>query len=156
MNAFKSILAAAALTSLGVPAAAQMVEADHDEVSAALEAGGYPAEILGSGGARFIGSDYEGAKFGVIFFGCDDEGDGCKSVMLFSRFTNDTGISKEQMNDYAADNRWARFYVDGDGDLVMEQDVDLEDGGMSQELFIDNVQYFVAAMVKFIGWAGEQ
>ena len=156
MNAFKTMLAATALTTLSVPAAAQMVEADQGEVAAALEAGGYPAEILGSGGARFIASEYEGAKFGIIFFGCDDNGDACKTVMIFSRFSNEGNITKAQMNDYAADNRWARFYVDGEGDLVMEQDVDLEDGGMSQELFIDNVQYFVAAMVKFIGWAGDQ
>lgn len=57
------------------------------------------------------------------------------------------------MNSYAAENRFGRIYLDKDRDPVIEMDVDLEAGGMSKELFMDNLAYWEAIMVGFAEFA---
>jgi hypothetical protein len=54
-----------------------------------------------------------------------------------------------QMNDWNKTKRFSRGYIDKDGDPVMEFDLDLDDGGMSEALFIDNVEFWEVSMGNF-------
>lgn len=55
----------------------------------------------------------------------------------------------EEMNKYAAENRFGRVYIDDEGDPIIEMDIDLEAGGMSRALFLDNLAYWDSIMVAF-------
>lgn len=138
--------------AMSVPALAKNVEADYDQVQAALQEAGYRAKIEGEGADRSIASGTSGYSFYVYSHGCDDAGKGCKTIRLYASFAPDKKPTLIQMNDYAADMRWGRIFLDKEGDPVIEMDVDLEDGGMSQELFVDNVEYWEAVMNAFAAW----
>lgn len=45
--------------------------------------------------------------------------------------------------------RFARAYLDKENDPILEMDVDLDDGGLSPRLFIDNVEFWTASLAKF-------
>lgn len=147
-----SILIIAVAASLATPAAAANVIADVDQVAAALKRGGYTVEIKETKDGRFIRSTRgkENYEFSVFFYGCDaNTTRNCKSVQLYAGFSPKTKPTLEALNAYASDNRWGRIYRDDDGDPVVEMDIDLEKGGMSEALFLDNLEYFEAVMDRF-------
>lgn len=152
VKGLKLAAGAAALTAMAAPAFAQNVEANYKKVAAALESAGYEASIEGEGTDRFVSSASAGYTFSVFFFGCDDAGDACKTVQFYAGFAPDNKPTLTQMNQYAATRRWGRVYIDDEGDPVIEMDVDLEDGGMSKELFTDNVEYWETVMNAFADW----
>lgn len=147
-----SILIMAVAASLATPSAAANVIADVDQVAAALKRGGYTVEIKETKDGRFIRSTRgkENYEFSVFFYGCDaNTTRNCKSVQLYAGFSPKTKPTLEALNAYASDNRWGRIYRDDDGDPVVEMDIDLEKGGMSEALFLDNLEYFEAVMDRF-------
>lgn len=136
-------------------ASAKNVTADITEVAQALQKAGYKAAIREEDGEPFIESSTGGMKFLVLLYGCDDKFENCKSVQFYSGFAVDKSPTLEAMNSYAAQNRFGRVYIDEDGDPAIEMDVDLEMGGMSEELFIDNIAYWDAVMLGFASWVYE-
>jgi hypothetical protein len=58
-------------------------------------------------------------------------------------------VSMSQVNDWNKVKRFSRAYIDKDGDPALEFDVDLDDGGMSAALFIDNIEFFEASIAGF-------
>ncbi|MFM5953052.1 MAG: YbjN domain-containing protein [Novosphingobium sp.] len=146
-----SLALAAALVA--APALAKNVTADLDQVTEILKGAGYKVEMKDVKGDRFISVDMDDYHFLILPFGCDDKGKACKSVQFFAAFDPPTSPSLDAMNLYARDHRWGRVYLDKDNDPAIEFDVDLEQGGMSPELFLDNVAYWeaiVSAYSKFI------
>ena len=155
-NAIAGASAAALLAAAPLPAHAQMVEARYDQVMSALEETGFATAMRGEGADRFIVSNNEeGYSFAVFFFGCDDQGEDCKTAQFYAGFEPETSPTLEQMNDYAGANRWGRIYLDAKGDPTIEMDVDLEDGGMPRILFMDNVEYWATVMNAFGDWVFE-
>lgn len=147
-------LAAVTLAALTSPAMARNVVADPDQIAAVMQKSGYRAEILeGASNTRYIRSGVSGKTFLVLMFGCDDDGKNCKTIQLYAGFKSDTPPSLEQMNTYAAKKRWGRVYLDDDRDPVVEMDIDLEDGGISEELFVDNLEYWDVVMGNFAEFA---
>lgn len=143
---------AASVAGLAVPAAAANVIADVDQVAAAMKRGGYTVEIKDTKDGRFIRSTRgkENYEFSVFFYGCDaNTTRNCKSVQLYAGFSPKTKPTLEVLNAYASENRWGRIYRDKEGDPVVEMDIDLEKGGMSEALFLDNLEYFEAVMDRF-------
>ena len=142
---------AMAFTLCAASAQARNVVADTAQIAAILKAMGRTAEVSVVSGKPFIKSktanDY---TFLMFFAGCTSgTSSGCKSVQLYGGFTPNTKPTQQQINDYARDNRWGRCYLDKDGDPAIEMDIDLEQGGMSEELFKDNIAYWDAAMKHF-------
>ena len=148
-----SAFGAALLLAPAAPALAQNVTADHDQIAEVMKGAGYRAELKGEGAERYINSGAGGHSFSLLFYGCDNAGDNCKSVQLYAGFTAEKKPSLEAMNEYAAKNRWGRIYLDDDGDPCIEMDIDLEDGGMSKELFLDNLEYWEVIMNAFAAFA---
>ncbi len=150
MRSFIAGLALSAALAMPTSAMAQNVTADRERIAEVLRDAGYRATIEGDTPAgRYISSGTSGVDFVISFFGCDDAGDACKTVMFFAWFEDSTPPSFEDFNTYNARRRWGRAFLDKDGDPMIEMDLDLEDGGISPELFIDNVEYFDLALREF-------
>lgn len=149
MRAAATVSAVLAL-GLATPALSQNVVADREQIAQVLRAAGYRAEVMGEAGEdRYIVTGTGGTNFTIHMYGCDEAGAACKTVMFYAWFEADPTPSLEAMNSYTAMRRWGRFYIDSEGDPVIEMDIDLEDGGMSPELFIDNVEYWDLALNDF-------
>ena len=131
------------------PANAENVTADVDRITAILQSEGYQAKRAGETAAPRIETAMSGYSATVVFYGCDDKGQACKSVQFYAGFNPKTSPTLQAMNDYAKDNRFGRIYLDEDNDPVIEMDVDLEAGGMSEELFIDNLAYWTTILDRF-------
>ena len=147
---FGLLAAMAALAA--TPALARNVVADVDLIADVMKASGRTAEIKDVKGERFVSAEGGGYTYMILPFGCDDAGKGCKSVQFFIAFNPKTSPSLEAMNKYARDNRWGRIYLDKDGDPAIEFDLDLEKGGMSDALFLDNVEYWEAILGAYAKW----
>lgn len=131
------------------PAEAKNVTADIDQIAEILQKEGYQAKIQGEGDERVIKTGMSGYTFLILPYDCNDEGEECKSVQFYTAFTPETKPTLEEMNTYASENRFGRIYLDSDRDPAIEMDIDLEAGGMSQALFLDNLAYWDAIMVGF-------
>lgn len=135
--------------AMAAPVAAQNVTADVDRIMKIMEAEGYSPKREGEGSEPRIEMEMAGYMASLYFYGCDDKGANCKSVQFYAGFNPKTNPTLQAMNDYARDNRWGRIYLDGEGDPVIEMDVDLEAGGMSEALFIDNIAYWNSILERF-------
>lgn len=142
------VFGAAALLA-AAPLSAQNITADLEQIADVLQEEGFQAKIDGKTGDRWIESGMSGYTYLILPFGCNDAGADCKSVQFYVAFVPQNKPTLEEMNTYAAENRFGRVYLDGDGDPVIEMDLDLEAGGMSKELFLDNLAYWDAIMVSF-------
>ena len=58
-------------------------------------------------------------------------------------------FSLERINEHNRSQRFGRAYLDKEGDPNLEMDVDLDDGGMSAALFIDNIEFWASILGKF-------
>ena len=149
-----AIIALAAMFGLSAqPSQATNVVADLDQVAMVMKKAGYQAELGSNLGERFLTAELDGYKFMVLPYGCDDAKRNCKSLQFFIAFNPESSPSLEAINAYARENRWGRVYLDKDGDPALEFDLDLEKGGMSEDLFLDNVTYWeaiVQAYAKFV------
>ncbi len=150
----KALFAAAAMVAFAGSAQAQNVRGqDPNSVVRALQAAGYKA-VLGtdSVGDPKIESAASGSKFIINFYGCTKNVD-CRTVTLYAGWTGVT-TNINAMNEWNKLKRFSRAYIDRDGDPVIEFDVDLDDGGMNQQLFIDNIEFWelsIGAFKKHIG-----
>ena len=140
------------------PALAQQVTAkDPESIARALVASGYRAEMKKDGeGDPMIMSASSGTKFGVFFYNCTNHAN-CATVQFHAGFDTDPGKapSLEKINAWNRTQRFGRAYLDNEGDPVIEMDIDLDDGGMSQPLFLDNLEFWVSVLAQFekeIGW----
>lgn len=149
-------LAAGVLALAALPASAQTIVAEAGQIAAVLKDKGYKAELkVDSAGDPYISSGSGGYSFAIFFYGCEG-GANCKTVQLFAAFDTARRPDLEKMNEYARTKRWGRVYVDTSDDPAIEMDVDLEDGGMSRELFVDNLEYWDSVMQAFGEWSFDQ
>ena len=149
MQRYGLVLAALA-ASWALPAQAQMVRAqDPDSVVQALQAGGYAAQ-LGTDrvGDPMITSGVGGTTFQIFFYNCTDNRE-CATVQFHSGYNTDGSVSIESMNEWNRSKRFGRGYIDDENDAVLEMDVDLDDGGVSRLLFIDNMEFWQSLLGDF-------
>ncbi len=133
----------------GQPALASNVVADVDRIAESLTRAGYNPQLSSNAGERFIKAQLNGYEFLVLPYGCDEAERNCRSVQFFIAFDPANSPSLEAMNAYSRENRWGRVYLDQDGDPALEFDLDLEKGGMSEALFLDNVAYWEAIVQSY-------
>ena len=137
--------------------AGQVTAKDPSSVVTALQEAGYQAQLeKDKGGDPLIRSASSGSRFSIFFYSCTDNED-CAAVQFYTAYDTAPGKapSLEKINEWNRDRRFGRAYIDTEGDPVVEMDVDLDDGGISQALFTDNLEYWVAVMTGFesyIGW----
>ena len=139
-----------------LPAQAQMVRAqDPDSLVQALQDGGYAAQ-LGTDrvGDPMITSGVGGTTFQIFFYNCTDHRE-CATVTFHSGYDLREPITLDRMNEWNRSKRFGRAYLDREDDPILEMDVDLDDGGISPLLFIDNIEFWASVLgdfERFIGY----
>jgi hypothetical protein len=151
-SVFLLLGAVAGSMAFAAPVSAKNGVADVTHIADVMQRNGYSVEVKtdkdGSPLRSSRGKDTY--SFSIFFDGCaEGTMNDCKSVQFFSAFNPKTKPTLAALNEYARDNRWGRIYQDKEGDPVIEMDVDLEKGGMSEALFLDNLEYFEAVVGNF-------
>ncbi len=152
---FHSLTLAALAASWALPAQAQMVRAqDPDSLVQALQEGGYAARLgTDKVGDPMITSGVGGTTFQIFFYNCTDNRE-CATVQFHSGYALDETISLERINEWNSSERFGRAYLDDEDDPILEMDVDLDDGGVSRLLFIDNIEFWQSVLGKFERFIG--
>ena len=149
MKRYGLVLAALA-ASWALPAQAQMVRAqDPDSVVRALQSGGYAA-TLGTDkiGDPMVTSGVGGTTFQIFFYNCTAHRE-CATVTFHSGYDLNQAVGLERINEWNRTKRFGRAYLDGEADPILEMDVDLDDGGVSSLLFIDNIEFWASVLGDF-------
>jgi hypothetical protein len=144
-------LAIAALAAAwAVPAQSQMVRGqDPDSLVRALQGAGYAAKLgVDKVGDPMITSGVSGTTFQIFFYNCTDH-KACATVQFHSGYDLKTPVGLERINEWNRSQRFGRAYLDKENDPILEMDVDLDDGGVSEPLFIDNVEFWASVLGKF-------
>lgn len=146
-----SVMALAALTAAWAgPSSAQNVRAqDPGTVVSALQGAGYTAN-LGTDklGDPMISSSLNGTVFQIFFYNCKDNRD-CATVEFHSGYDLPTSPSLDLINEWNRTKRFARAFLDKENDPILEMSVDLDDGGLSPALFIDNFEFWATILDQF-------
>jgi len=149
------VCAALAAATAGSAGAQAIRATDPQGIVALLQSEGYAAKLEKTDkGDPVIRSQSSGSNFSVYFYNCD-KGQNCATVQFYAGYDTDKKLSLEQINAWNQTNRFGRAYLDDEGDPNLEMDVDLDDGGMSRELFTDNFEFWTSVMAGFekhIGW----
>jgi opacity protein-like surface antigen len=146
----KSVLCAALALAAGSPAAAAAVTAQNPQsVVKALQDAGYQAQLgADQTGDPMVTSAVSGTEFKILFYGCTAKSN-CRTVNFIRGFDLDTATALERINQFNAEKRFTRAYLDKEGDPILAMDVDLDDGGMSAALFIDNIEFWATQLGNF-------
>lgn len=150
-----SILAFAATLLLApLPAAAQVM-ADPDVVATFLEDYGLKVtRDKDDQGDPMLSSRIEGIYFDVYFYGCT-KGTDCDSIEFSALFSSDQPVDVSVANDWNRQGRFARAYIDEDGNPNLEFDVNLDFDGVGGKNFDDTIDIWRAALSDFrqhINW----
>lgn len=144
----RMILTAMAATLAAGPLNAQTVSAGAPQsVIRALQAAGYKAELAAdSGGDPMIRSNASGAKFTIFFFGCEKNVN-CTEIQFYAGWTDK--VSFEQINSWNRKHRFGRAYVDDEGEVNIEYDINLEGGSIPDALFRNDLELWDSLMGEF-------
>lgn len=145
-------LGLSAALGLAAPAQGQdrelVTAQDPASVVAAMQAHGLRAELTTDKvGDPLIRSAAGGTAFQVLFYNCTGNR-ACATVQFHSGYDVD-GVALETINEWNRSQRFGRAYLDKERDPVIEMDVDLDDGGLSRALFIDNLEFWETLMPLF-------
>jgi Putative bacterial sensory transduction regulator len=146
----KWLAIAAFAAAWAVPAQAQMVRAqDPDSLVRALQGAGYAAK-LGKDKVEdpMITSGVSGTTFQIFFYNCAEH-KACATVQFHSGYDLAASVGLERINEWNRTQRFGRAYLDKENDPILEMDVDLDDGGVSTLLFIDNIEFWASVLGNF-------
>jgi hypothetical protein len=144
-------VAAAFLMLAGLaPANAQMVRAqDPQSLVKALQEAGFQAKLdTDSRGDPRITSGLSGTRFYILFYNCTANRN-CATVQFRTGYKLEKPIGLDRINEWNSRQRFAKAHLDTDNDPVIDMDVDLDDGGVSKALFIDNLEFWSSALPAF-------
>ncbi|HYD36053.1 MAG TPA: YbjN domain-containing protein [Allosphingosinicella sp.] len=146
----KWLAIAAAAGLWAVPGEAQMVKGqDPESVVRALQGAGYAAKLgVDKVGDPMITSGVSGTTFQIFFYNCTDHKE-CATVQFHSGYDLSQPVTLERINEWNRSQRFGRAYLDKENDPILEMDVDLDDGGVSQLLFIDNIEFWASVLGNF-------
>ena len=142
-------LALAAVAAAAVPVSAANVTADPQAIATVLKAQGAEATIGKDtkGDPKIDASFGENELFTVYFYGCTNNAN-CDNVQLYAGYT-ESSVDGSKLIEWNRTRRYGRAYIDETGDPAVEMDVSLREGGMSTELFVDNLETWHEVMNAF-------
>jgi len=142
---------AIAAAGMAAPSQAQTVSAkDPRTLVAALQAKGFQAKLGTTSGEPSIESGAGGIKFKIFFENCTD-GKACRTVTFFTGFT-DIEATPAKLNQWNAQNRFTRAYIDKENDPVLAMDVDLDHAGVPRENFGEYLDIWSALAPKYLAF----
>lgn len=141
---------ALAAAGFAIPAQAQMVRGqDPGTVVAALQQGGYAAKLgTDKVGDPMITSGVSGTTFQIYFYNCANHKN-CATVQFNVGYDLKERISLERINEWNRSQRFGRAFLDKEDDPILQMDLDLDDGGISRLLFLDNVEFWTSVLSNF-------
>jgi Putative bacterial sensory transduction regulator len=144
------LAALAALAAVAAPPAGEMVRPqDPQTLARALQSAGYAATLeTDKTGDPMITSGVSGSKFQIFFYNCTNNRD-CATVQFHAGYALEKKPSLQSINEWNKLQRFGRAYLDNENDPIVEMDVDLDDGGVSPSLFIDNIEFWDSTLTKF-------
>lgn len=101
-----------------------------------------------------ISSRVSDTKFSVYFYGCQDNTN-CTSVLIKAGYDLDNGISALKVNKWNRKKRFAKAYIDDEGDPYLEMDINLAYEGVGNKNFEDTLDWWrllVEDFEEFIDW----
>jgi hypothetical protein len=156
-----ALVAAAALLAASAvppPAAAQkrmprseaqdgtLARIQPSQMASVLRARGLEAEIVTENNRTRIRTEIGGRRSTIHFYACND--DGCQSIQYRTLFRRNERFTLAFVNAWNYEKRFAKTYLDRDGDLVLEWDVDL-DGGVTVGFVTESVATFQTMLTAF-------
>jgi hypothetical protein len=81
----------------------------------------------------------------VLFYDCDGQGV-CLSLAFVSYYPGSPGL--DAINTWNMERRWTKVYVDGDGDSILEMDVNAE-GGIGRDALRVMAAHYLEHMPLF-------
>jgi len=148
-------LAAVTLLASSTVAMAQMTAQDENAILRAMQDFGLVATMGEDGGGDpKISSRVSDTKFSVYFYGCENN-QNCASIMFKAGYDLNDGITAMKINEWNRDKRFAKAYIDDEGDPFLEMDVNMALDGMGGENFADNLDWWrllVEDFEDFIDW----
>lgn len=134
------------LVLLPLPLAAQDLVDATDPAAVLNIASGWGSALLetDSVGDPMIRGRIEGISYVVYFYGCTDGAD-CASIQMRAGWLMD-GVPVSAMNEWNRDRRFGKAYLDGDGDPVIEMNVNLAHGVSARNL--DDTFAWYAGVIK--------
>ena len=148
-------LATAALISSSTIATAEITATDANVVMKAMQDFGLIAtmDVDGQGDPK-VSSRVSDTKFSVYFYGCQDN-DNCSSILIKAGYDLNNGISALKINEWNREKRFAKAYIDDEGDPFLEMDVNLDFDGVGNKNFEDTLDWWrllVEDFEEFIDW----
>lgn len=116
------------------------------QMAAVLRERGNPAEITTENNRTRITTEIGSWRTSVHFYSCNDGG--CQSIQYRSLFRRSERFTLAFVNAWNFEKRFAKAYLDRDGDLVLEWDVDL-DGGVTINYVAETISTFQAMLNTF-------
>ena len=150
INRLALLSGAILMLSAAAPAMAQSISAKNPEaMRSALAAAGHAVELKkDSDGDPLISVEIKGLRFSIAFFGCEIHV-GCTTVALYKAFRSDKKLTADQLNRFNGSTRFARAYLDGEGDPTIQLDMLLVEG-ISSNAFVAHAEIFRATVGAFL------
>jgi hypothetical protein len=150
-------LAALALAVTFAPAASAALLPDGgvtaQEMADVLQSKGYQTALSKDqhGDPVLLGSS-NGLKFAVFFYDCD-KSSRCSSIQFTAGFEN-RGVGAGLMAEWNRTMRFGTAYLDRDGDIQIEMDVDLMHGATTEAIAgdLDRWSYVLDRFTHYIDW----
>ena len=152
---FAMVLTLASTASAFAQTTVNIMASNPEQVAAALQTFGYRAELTKDDqGDPKIKSSAGGANFSIYFYGCD-KNINCSSIQLSSGFDLETGTTLDLINEWNANKRFGKVYLDDEKDPYIEMDIEMEGAGIPEETFRMNMETWdkiVADFQTHIDW----
>lgn len=118
-----------------------------EEMTAILQGMGFGPTLGTDGtGDPKVSFQIEGLRCSIFFYGCKD---GRASSLQFSTGFADAGVGLERVNEWNRTKRFLKVYLDTDGGVVGQMDVDL-DGGMRRACLEESVKRWRGVFFAFV------
>lgn len=139
----------AGLISLAATVSGQAANVDASDPAVILNlAKGFGSGTLDKddGGDPMIKGRINGIGYVIFFFGCTDN-KACQSISFYAGWDMNT-VTPAQIADWNLNKRFAKAYLDKEGQPAISMDVNLQ-GGVTTANFEDNIDWWQTLMAGF-------
>lgn len=124
-----------------------------EEMQKIMQDLGYRAQLdVDDVGDPLIISTASGYKFRVLFYDCE-KGKGCNAVQFWAGFDTDEVGSIERMNQWNADKRFGKAYIDDENDPIVEMHYNIE-GGVTRDNVEEMLEWWELVVSEFASYVG--
>lgn len=139
----------ALLTPLGTAHAQLITSEDPKGIATLLEARGQTVILtVDEFGDPFIETSVNNIDYNVIFYGCVEH-QACASIAFRAQRISPGQLTLSDVNSWNLQQRWTKVYSDDANSFILELDLFLAGGGITQETFSSYLDRWDASLVQF-------